>query len=50
MTKDQFQKAAGISAGLATRWFPHLTATLAEFDITDAVAQAQFIAQVGHES
>lgn len=50
MTKDQFQKAAGISAGLATRWFPHLTATFAEFGITAVNEQAMFIAQVGHES
>ncbi|EHD21795.1 MULTISPECIES: glycoside hydrolase family 19 protein [Brenneria] len=50
MTQDQFQKAANISAGLATRWFSHLIATFNEFDIDDAVARAQFIAQVGHES
>lgn len=50
MTKDQFQKAAGISAGLAARWFPHLTATFAEFGIIAATEQAMFIAQVGHES
>ncbi|HGF0671756.1 TPA: glycoside hydrolase family 19 protein, partial [Klebsiella pneumoniae] len=23
MNQSQFQKAAGISAGLAARWFPH---------------------------
>ncbi|MBT9428921.1 glycoside hydrolase family 19 protein [Candidatus Symbiopectobacterium endolongispinus] len=50
MTKDQFQKAAGISAGLAARWFPHLTATFTEFGITAVSEQAMFIAQVGHES
>ncbi len=50
MTQDQFKEAAGIGAGLAARWFPHLEATFAEFGITFPVAQAMFIAQVGHES
>ncbi|MEC5321181.1 glycoside hydrolase family 19 protein [Brenneria populi subsp. brevivirga] len=50
MTKDQFQKAANISAGLAARWYPHLAATFDEFSITTTIEQAQFIAQVGHES
>ncbi len=50
MTKDQFKEAAGIGAGLAARWFPHLKATFAEFGITSPVEQAMFIAQVGHES
>lgn len=50
MKKDQFIEAAGISAGLATRWFPHLEATFTEFGIASPVEQAMFIAQVGHES
>ncbi|SMB46719.1 conserved hypothetical protein [Serratia proteamaculans] len=50
MTQNDFQKAAGISAGLAARWYPHLIATFAEFAITKPAAQAMFIAQVGHES
>ena len=25
MNQTQFQKAAGISAGLAARWFPHIS-------------------------
>ena len=50
MTQDQFKEAAGIGAGLAARWFPHLEAMFAEFGITSPVAQAMFIAQVGHES
>jgi putative chitinase len=50
MTKDQFKEAAGIAAGLATRWFEHLEATFSEFGIASPVEQAMFIAQVGHES
>ncbi len=50
MTKDQFQQAANIGAGLAARWFPHIDATFTEFGITSAVDQAMFIAQFGHES
>ncbi|CAI1592036.1 glycoside hydrolase family 19 protein [Serratia fonticola] len=50
MTKDQFQQAANIGAGLASRWFPHIDATFKEFGITSAVDQAMFIAQFGHES
>lgn len=50
MTQDQFKEAAGIGAGLAARWFPHLEATFTEFGITSPVEQAMFIAQVGHES
>lgn len=50
MTQNEFQKAAGISAGLAARWYPHLIATFAEFGINKPVEQAMFIAQVGHES
>ncbi|MDQ9130323.1 glycoside hydrolase family 19 protein [Serratia fonticola] len=50
MTKDQFQMAANIGAGLAARWFPHIEATFKEFGITSVIDQAMFIAQVGHES
>ncbi|HAT3749144.1 TPA: glycoside hydrolase family 19 protein [Klebsiella oxytoca] len=50
MNKSQFQKAAGISAGLAARWFPHIDAAMKEFAITSAIDQAMFIAQCGHES
>ncbi|ADU69450.1 glycoside hydrolase family 19 protein [Pantoea sp. At-9b] len=50
MNQTQFQQAAGLSAGLAARWFPHLTAAMSEFGISSAVDQAMFIAQAGHES
>ena len=46
MNQSQFQKAAGISAGLAARWFPHITAAMKEFGITAPLDQAMFIAQM----
>lgn len=47
MNQTQFQKAAGISAGLAARWFPHITAAMKEFGITASIDQAMFIARRG---
>ncbi|WP_313141124.1 glycoside hydrolase family 19 protein [Leclercia sp.] len=50
MNQAQFQKAAGLSAELAARWYPHIDEAMKEFGITTVNYQAMFIAQLGHES
>lgn len=47
---DQFKRAADIPLLTATKWYPHLASVFQEFGIDDAIPQAQFIAQVAHES
>jgi putative chitinase len=50
MSPNQFQRAAGISAELAARWFKPITDAMDEFGINFPSARAMFIAQTGHES
>ncbi|CAG2129064.1 glycoside hydrolase family 19 protein [Cupriavidus numazuensis] len=50
MDKATFQKAAGLSAELAERWFEPVSAALFEFGILQPQRVAAWIAQVGHES
>ncbi|HAV9983864.1 TPA: glycoside hydrolase family 19 protein [Escherichia coli] len=50
MDIKQFQRAAGISDVLATRWYLHITAAMKEFGIEHPLHHAMFIAQAGHES
>lgn len=50
MTLDQFKRAAGISQTSAERWYPHILKTMTLFHIDTPVRQADFIAQIGHES
>ncbi|SUH14961.1 bacteriophage protein [Salmonella enterica subsp. enterica] len=40
MNDSQFKQAAGISAELAARWYPHITAAMSEFGITAPLDQA----------
>lgn len=42
MNQQQFQQAAGISAGLSARWYPHITAAMSEFGITAPLDQANW--------
>ena len=45
MNLPKFQQAAGLSAGLAARWFPHIDAAMKEIGITAPIDHAMFIAQ-----
>lgn len=50
MDKVTFQRAAGLSAALADRWYGPVSGAMADFDIKSPVRQAAFIAQMRHES
>ena len=50
MKLNTFQAAAGISAALATRWYPHVLRTMETYHIDTPTRQADFLAQLGHES
>lgn len=50
MNLNQFERAAGISAELAARWYTHIDAAITEFGVKSPLEKAMFIAQLGHES
>lgn len=50
MKLSTFRAAAGISEQLAERWYPHILKTMDTYNITTSARQADFIAQIGHES
>lgn len=50
MNQAQLQAATGLNVGLATRWYPHLTAAMKEFGITEPDYPAMFLAQASHDS
>ncbi|MBY4890715.1 glycoside hydrolase family 19 protein [Pantoea sp. DY-15] len=50
MNKEDFSRAASISAQLADRCFDPLQAAMKEFSISTPLQQAHFIGQLGHES
>lgn len=50
MDKDQFKRATGLTDALADRWFPHIEAAAAEFEIITPRRLAAWLAQMGHES
>ena len=50
MNAEKLSAAAGIPLDTAQLWAEPLTAAMAQFDINTPKRQAQFLAQVGHES
>jgi len=50
MTKNEFQRAAGISAALADKWYGPILNGFNEFNVYSPLRMAHYIAQLGHES
>lgn len=50
MTAQELASAFGCRLRVAIEWLPWLDAAMAEFEINTPQRQAQFLAQVGHES
>lgn len=50
MKMQSFRDAAGLSQALAERWYPHVLEAMARFHINTPTRQADFLAQIGHES
>lgn len=50
MDATTFKLAAGVSMPRAALWAPLITAAMDEFDVDTFQRQADFVAQVGHES
>ncbi len=50
MTLNDFKNAVGCSLETATKWYTPIVNAMKEFNITTPVQQAQFIAQLAHET
>ncbi|ETF00680.1 chitinase [Advenella kashmirensis W13003] len=50
MSKNEFQRAAGISAALADKWYEPVVTAFGEYIPYTGLRMAHFLAQVGHES
>lgn len=50
MTPQDLARCTGARIDRATEWLPHIAAAMDEFEINTPVRQADFLAQVGHES
>jgi putative chitinase len=50
MTPSQLAQCTGAKLDVAAKWFPYITAAMAEFGIDTPQRKAMFLAQIGHES
>lgn len=50
LTKNEFKSAAGISSGLAEKWYQPMVDAMNEYVVYDPLVAAHIIAQIGHES